>query len=215
MHFFLGMPPLWIGCLSRTDETVLSWSLDRRPISALHQYSRNNGHLFSIEKGHTVHTPLLCHDIHQQHSSSRLINKHGGMHSNLCIEVLHWCLEHTIILRICHIPGKLNILADRLSTLDRPLNTEWSLDQMVANCIFQMLRFHNVDLFATRFSHSLPLYVCQDNQTFAIDALPMNWNNLFTNSSDATYSHQSSLILMQNSSDCSSLVQHSQRCCSF
>ena len=54
---------------------------------------------------------------------------------------------------------KFNILADHLSRLDRPLNTEWSLDQLVANSIFQMLNFPKVDLFATRFNHKLPLYV--------------------------------------------------------
>ena len=44
------------------------------------------------------------------------INKQGGTHSpNLCLEVweiLHWCLEHDV--RVRHIPGKFNILADRL-----------------------------------------------------------------------------------------------------
>ena len=47
------------------------------------------------------------------------INKQGGTHSpNLCTEVwkiLQWCLKHHIVIRIRHIPGKFNILADRLS----------------------------------------------------------------------------------------------------
>ena len=69
------------------------------------------------------------------------INKQGGIHSpNLNIEVweiLHWCLEHYIVIRVHHIPGKFNILADRLSRLDRPIGTEWALDQLIANSIFQ------------------------------------------------------------------------------
>ena len=81
------------------------------------------------------------------------INKQGGTYSpNLCVEVweiLHWCLKHDIVLRIRHIPGKFNILAECFSRLDRPLKTEWSLDQSVANSIFQMLNFPNVGLFAT------------------------------------------------------------------
>ena len=89
-------------------------------------------------------------------------NKQGGTHSpNLCIEVweiLHWCLEHDIVIRVCHIPGRFNILADRLSRMDRPLKTEWALDQSVVNSIFQMF---NLDLFATQFNHKLPLYVSQ------------------------------------------------------
>ena len=64
------------------------------------------------------------------------INKQGGTHSPyLCVvvwEILHWCLEHNIVIRIRHIPGKFNILADRLSRLDRPLKPKWSLDQSVA-----------------------------------------------------------------------------------
>ena len=43
-----------------------------------------------------------------------------------------------------------------------------------------MFNYTNLDLFATRFSHKLPLYVSPllDNQAFAIDAFSMNWNNL-------------------------------------
>ena len=44
------------------------------------------------------------------------INKQGGTHSpNLCVEVweiLNWCLEHDMVIRVRHIPGKFNILAD-------------------------------------------------------------------------------------------------------
>ena len=95
-------------------------------------------------------------------------------------EILNWCLEHDIIIRVRHIPGKFNILADRLSRLDKPIKREWALDQTVANSIFQMLNFPNVDLFATRFNHKLPLYVSpvQDNKALAIDALSMDWNHL-------------------------------------
>ena len=111
------------------------------------------------------------------------INKQGGRHSpNLCVKVwriLHWCLEYDIVIRVCHIPGKFNILADRLSRSDRPLKTEWALDQSVANS-FQMLNYPNVDLFATRFSHKLPLYVSPvpDSHVLAMDALSVDWNCL-------------------------------------
>ena len=58
------------------------------------------------------------------------INKQGGTHSpNLCVEVwkiLNWCLEQDIVIRVRHIPGKFNILADRLSRLDKPIKTERS-----------------------------------------------------------------------------------------
>ena len=112
------------------------------------------------------------------------INKQGGTHSpNLCVEVwkiLQWCLKHHIVIRICHIPGKFNVLADRLSRIDKIVKTEWALDQSIANSIFQMFNYPNLDLFATRFNHKLPLYVSPvlDNQALAIDAFSMNWNHL-------------------------------------
>ena len=112
------------------------------------------------------------------------INKQGGTHSpNLCVEVwkiLSWCLEQDIVIRVRHIPGKFNILADPLSRLDKPIKTEWALDQTVANSVFQMLNFPNVDLFATQFNRRLPLYVSpvQDYKALAIDALSIDWNHL-------------------------------------
>ena len=71
---------------------------------------------------------------------------------------------------------KFSILADHLSRLDRPLNTEWSLDQAVANSIFQMLNFPQCEFVCD----SIQLYVSPvpDNQALAIDTLSMNWNFL-------------------------------------
>ena len=65
--------------------------------------------------------------------------------------------------------------------MDKPLKTKWALDQSIANSIFQMFNYPNVDLFATRFNHKLPLYVSPvlDNQAFTIDAFSMNWNRLY------------------------------------
>ena len=56
-----------------------------------------------------------------------------------------------MVVRAHHIPDKFNILAVCLSRLDKPIKTEWALDQMIANSIFQnlMLSYPNVDLFAT------------------------------------------------------------------
>ena len=112
------------------------------------------------------------------------INKQGRTPSpNLCVEVwkiLQWCLKHHIVIRIHHIQGKFNVLADRLSRIDKVVKTEWALAQSIANSIFQMFNYPNLDLFATCFSHKLPLYVSPvlDNQAFAINAFSMNWNHL-------------------------------------
>ena len=68
--------------------------------------------------------------------------------------------------------GKFNVLADCLSRMDKPLKTEWTIDQSVPNSIFQMLNYPNVDLFETRFNHKLPLYVSPgpDNQKNLVHA---------------------------------------------
>ena len=74
----------------------------------------------------------------------------GGTHSpNICLEVwkiLQWCLKHHIVIRICHVPGKFNVLADRLSRINKVVTTEWALDQSIANSIFQMFSFPSLDL---------------------------------------------------------------------
>ena len=139
---------------SRADETIISWSLDGRPIPAPYQYSRNNAHSFCTEESHTIRTSLCVMISTDNIIMVLYINKQEGTHSaDLCMEVweiLHWCLKPDIVLRIRHIPGKFNILADSLSRLNKPLNTEWSLDQSLSNFIFQMLNFPNVDLFANQ-----------------------------------------------------------------
>ena len=112
------------------------------------------------------------------------INKQGGTHSpHLCVEVweiLHWFLEHDIVIRVHHIPSRFNILADRLSRLDKTLKTECALDLSIAYSIFQMLNYPNVDLFVTQFNHNLPLYASPipDNHALATDAVSMSWNCL-------------------------------------
>ena len=68
------------------------------------------------------------------------LSHQGGTHSpNLCLEVwnlLNWCLQNRIRLTIRHIPGKFNILADRLSRINKPISTEWSLNQKNCQCNF-------------------------------------------------------------------------------
>ena len=95
-------------------------------------------------------------------------------------KTLIWCHKNQINLLIKHIPGKFNVLADRLSRITKPISTEWGLNQSVANAVFRMTQFPNLDLFATRLNHKLPLYVSPipDQKALSIDALTMNWNHI-------------------------------------
>ena len=172
-----GYQSLWMGSSSRTIESILSWSLTnpRFEIMAIR---------FALKKAFKyIHNSCVMISTNNTTVVS-YINKQGRAHSpNLLVEVwkiLSWFLEQHTIIRVRHIPGRFNVLADRLSRMDKPIKTELALDQSIVNSIFQIFSYPNVDVFATRFSHKLPLYVSPvlDNQALAIDAFSMKWNLL-------------------------------------
>ena len=111
------------------------------------------------------------------------INKEGGMRSGpLCAllwRILTWCTSHQVTLRARHIPGQLNVVADKLSRLGQTIQTEWSLQE-----VFQSIcsRWHrpNIDLFATRFNNKLAQFVSPvpDPLATAVDALSLPWEDL-------------------------------------
>ena len=112
------------------------------------------------------------------------INKQGGMKSgSLCAllwRLLSWCHPRGIVLRARHIPGRLNVIADKLSRHNQVIQTEWSLSQQVFNLLCSRWARPQVDLFATRFNHKLPQFVSPvpDPAAWAVDALRLPWENL-------------------------------------
>ena len=112
------------------------------------------------------------------------INKEGGMKSgSLCAllwRILSWCTRQQVTLGARHIPGRLNMIADKLSRLGQTIQTEWSLHPEVFQAI--CFRWHQpqVDLFATRFNNKLPQFVSPvpDPQAWAVDALSLSWEDL-------------------------------------
>ena len=112
------------------------------------------------------------------------VRRQGGTHSTELSEeawnVLTLCLAHNIQLLVKHIPGRFDTLADRMSRVDKPISTEWSLNQEIANKIFQIMDFPLIDLFATRLNHRLPFYVSPipDQKALSLDALTMDWNHI-------------------------------------
>ena len=112
------------------------------------------------------------------------INKEGGMRSGpLCAllwRILTWCFQRQVTHKARHIPGHLNVIADKLSRLGQTIQTEWSLLPEVFHQI--CIRWHRpqIDLFATRFNHKLPQFVSPvpDSLAVAVDALTLPWEDL-------------------------------------
>ena len=112
------------------------------------------------------------------------INKQGGMRSgSLCAllwRLLSWCHHRGITLRARHIPGRLNVIADKLSRHNQVIQTEWSLSPQVFSQLCSRWPPPLVDLFATRFNHKLPRFVSPvpDQTAWAVDALSLSWEHL-------------------------------------
>ena len=112
------------------------------------------------------------------------INKEGGMKSgSLCAllwRILSWCTRQQVTLRARHIPGRLNVIADKLSRLGQTIQTEWSLHPAVFQAVCARWHQPQVDLFATRFNNKLPQFVSPvpDPQSWAVDALSLSWEDL-------------------------------------
>ena len=112
------------------------------------------------------------------------INKEGGMRSGpLCAllwRILTWCSQRQVTLKARHIPGHLNVIADKLCRLGQTIQTEWSLLPEVFQEICNKWHRPQIDLFATRFNHKLPRFVSPvpDSLAVAVDALTLPWEDL-------------------------------------
>ena len=107
------------------------------------------------------------------------INKSGSLCA-LLWRILSWCTRQQVTLRARHIPGWLNVIADKLSRLGQTIQTEWSLHLEVFQATGSRLHQPQVDLFATRFNNKLPQFVSPvpDPQAWAVDALSLSWEDL-------------------------------------
>ena len=103
----------------------------------------------------------------------------GGTHSRTCNDItretIMWCKERDISLTITHLPGILNIEANKASRVFHD-DTEWSLDDKVFQSLVSRWGKPDIDLFASRLNAKLPCYVAwqSDPSAFAIDAFTLN-----------------------------------------
>ena len=128
--------------------------------------------------------PLLKQDStcsNRQHHSS-IIHKQGRRHEvgpSLCptMENLDLVYQETSDSKARHIPGRLNVVADKLSSLGQTIQTEWFLLPEVFHSICSRWHRPKIDLIATRFNNKLPLFVSPvpDLLATAVDALSQPW----------------------------------------
>ena len=96
-------------------------------------------------------------------------------------KILTWCTRNQVTLKARHIPGQLNVVADKLSRLGQTIQTEWSVLPEVFQTICSSWHRPKIDLFATGgFNNKLPLFVSPvpDPLATAVDALSLPWEDL-------------------------------------
>ena len=112
------------------------------------------------------------------------IKNQGGTHSwSLYLQardLFKWADRNQVVLSAQHIPGRLNVLADRLSRPDQILPAEWSLAPPVAARFWKIWGQPHIDLFATQENAQLSLFVSpfQDPVAWDTDALSLSWSGL-------------------------------------
>ena len=196
-NVLLGQPlhPLKHALQIFTDASKEGWGahLDEhtaRGIWSLPESKLHINHLAksSVSSSKRVSNALLQQDStdsYRQHNSGCLYQQRGGgmKLGSLCAllwRILSWCTRQQITLRARHIPGRLNVIADKLSRLGQTIQTEWSLHPEVFQAVCSRWHQPQVDLFATRFNNKLPQFVSPvpDPQAWAVDALSLSWEDL-------------------------------------
>jgi hypothetical protein len=107
------------------------------------------------------------------------IDKMGGRIeslNSLTKDIWQWCIKRDIWLSVCHLPGKVNIEAERLSRSTN-IDLEWKLTTKGFHEINSSCGPHDIDLFASRINHQLSRYISYlpDPNAEFVDACSLKW----------------------------------------
>lgn len=131
---------------------------------------------FSKDKTN-IHIQLLMDNV----ATITFINKMRGTKScalaSLSRNLWQWCLQKQITVSATHIPGILNVTADRESRylLD---SSDWKLCPVVFQTLQNLWGPLELDLFVSRLTNQLPHFVSwkPDPHAEAVDAFSLQWN---------------------------------------
>ena len=104
---------------------------------------------------------------------------HSKVCDDMCKVIWKWCIERNIWLTIHHIPGKLNIIADKISRNKDLTSAEWKINpSILKNCLKKFSFTPTIDLFASKLNHQLERYVSYqpDTSAYAVDAFSLQWS---------------------------------------
>ena len=113
------------------------------------------------------------------------IRNQGGTQSRdllaLIQDIFHLAEQNQMTLSARHIPGHLNVIADRLSRANQILPGEWTLCQQVLQSVWNLWGAPHVDLFATTDNARLPTFVSPlpEPGAWKTDALSFSWTGLW------------------------------------
>jgi hypothetical protein len=110
------------------------------------------------------------------------IQKYGSMKPkllHLTKQIYEWASDRNVHLSAAHIPGRLNVQADKESRTHN-VDTEWCIKDEIFDRICDTLGRPDIDLFASRINNRLPRYVSWRPDPFAenVDAFQMSWKGL-------------------------------------
>ena len=112
----------------------------------------------------------------------KYLSKMGGrkcLLNRLAKEIWLWCASRHIWLSVYLIPGVRNAVADSLSRKGNE-DMEWMLTDNTFHSIQTLLGSCELDLFASKENHKLPLYVSYlpDPEAYAVNAFSLIWTNI-------------------------------------
>jgi hypothetical protein len=197
LHIWNGRPvvPPPIDCMVQTDASIQGWGgvKGHQEVSGRWSAEDRTMHINVLE-ARAVRFVLLSlfRQVTNVHIRLQIdnaavvayVNHQGGTKSLLLnkevLEMWKWCFERRILISAEHLPGKLNVTADRLSRVFQD-HVEWSLHPRMFQLLIVDLGIQpDVDLFASRINKQIPRFVSwhPDPLAWRVDALVFQWDRI-------------------------------------